>query len=46
MTIGTQSSSGGLSPEKKDALVKIGLTALLSIISVIFGVEITMGGVI
>jgi len=40
MISGTDSSSGGMSPEKKDALLKIGLTALLSAISVIFGVEI------
>ncbi len=40
------SGSGGISPDKKDALVKIGLTALLSIISVIFGIEISMGGVV
>lgn len=40
------SGSGGISPEKKDALVKIGLTALLSAISVIFGIEISMAGAI
>ena len=40
MTTGTPLSGGGLSPDKKDALVKIVLTAFLAAISVIFGVEI------
>ena len=43
---GTGSSSGGLSPEQKRKLLKIALTALAGAISVIFGVEISIGGLI
>lgn len=45
MTSGTDLSSGGISPDKKRELLKIALTALVSAISVIFGIEIAVGGI-
>lgn len=43
MTSSTESASGGISPDKRKELVKIVLTALVSAISVIFGIEIVGG---
>lgn len=43
MTSGMDSSSGGISPDKKRELLKIIATALVSAISVIFGIEIVGG---
>lgn len=40
MISGTDSSGGWLSPEQKSKLLKVIGTTLLSIISIIFGVEI------
>ena len=40
MTSSTGSVSGGISPDKKRELLKILATALVSAISVIFGIEI------